>query len=170
VHRRLGSIALALAVLAVAPVASALASPASQGADDTPNLWATINVCDTLSHPDTIGVRGSMPGNGHKGERMYMRFRVQYFRVADQHWHNITSGADSGFVAVGPAGSKVRQAGRLFVFAPPEGGSWQMRGVVRFEWRRGDKVVSHAAARTTAGHDAAQADPDGYSSDTCVIS
>ena len=30
----------------------------------SPDLWATINVCDTVLHPDTIGVRGSMPGVG----------------------------------------------------------------------------------------------------------
>ena len=26
------------------------------------HLWATVNVCDTRARPDTIGIRGSMPG------------------------------------------------------------------------------------------------------------
>ena len=47
-----------------------------------------------------------------------MRFRVQYFRPSDQLWHNIPKGGDSGFVTVGRAKFKARQAGRLFVFAP----------------------------------------------------
>jgi hypothetical protein len=162
---------MVMAIIAAATAVPAAAAPArSTNGGDSPDLWATVNVCDTIAHPDTIGIRGSMPGNGHKGQRMYMRFRVQYFRVADQLWHNIPSGGDSGFVAVGSAGNKDRQAGRLFVFAPPAGGSWQMRGVVNFEWRNGDKVMHKSKTHTSAGHNAADADPAGYSSDTCVIS
>ena len=64
-----------------------------RAADDAPSrrrsrqlLWATINVCDTAKHPDTIGIRASMPGSGTKGERMYMRFQVQYFQRVGQQW------------------------------------------------------------------------------------
>ncbi|MFL5846163.1 MAG: hypothetical protein ACJ762_15860 [Solirubrobacteraceae bacterium] len=135
------------------------------------HLWATINVCDTLKNPDTIGIRASMPGSPHPTERMFMRFRVQYFRSSDQLWHNIAKGGDSGYLDVGPAKYKARQAGRLFVFAPPAGGSFQLRGKVSFQWRRANKVVRSAALLTTAGHrSTAGTDPPGYSSDTCVIS
>ena len=51
-------------------------------------------------------------------------------------------GGDSGFVKVGSAGFKTRQAGRLFVFAPPTGGSWQLRGVVTFELKIGTAMKS----------------------------
>src|SRR3954447_17047122 len=165
-------------LLRAAPVAVVLAAACAPGApaagaptvDKSPLLWATINICDTAKHPDTIGIRASMPGSGKARERMYMRFQVQYFRASDQMWHNISSGGDSGFVRVGSADLRDRQAGRLFVFAPPAGGSWQLRGVITFEWRVGKGVARRVRERTTAGHHAAEADPAGYSSDTCVIS
>jgi hypothetical protein len=171
VRSRFRRLIVPLAALSVALVAAGPA-PARDGhtVRDSPLLWATVNVCDTIAHPDTIGIRGSIPGSGRPGERMYMRFQVQYFRAVDQMWHNIRNGGDSGFVLVGSAGFKARQAGRLFVFAPPAGGSWQLRGVVTFEWKIGAQVVRRVRERTTAGHRAAEADPPGYSSDTCVIS
>ena len=151
-----------------------LASAAPAGALPR-DLWATINVCDTLGHPDQIGIRGSMPGlAGHAHDQMFMRFRVQYFVADDQRWHNIKHGADSGFVSAGRSNA-VRQAGQGFVFAPPSGGYWRLRGKVFFQWRRGagkaQRVVGRAEALTTAGHSsAAGADPAGYSAATCVIS
>lgn len=158
-----------LAAFAAVPAAA----PAAEGASvRSPHLWATVNVCDTLRHPDTIGIRASMPGSSFgRREQMYMRFRVQYFRSSDQRWHNITKGGDSGFIGVGPAKYRARQAGRLFVFAPPAGGSFQLRGKVTFQWRRDGQVKRSAARVTTAGHTStAGSDPAGYSSDTCVIS
>jgi hypothetical protein len=165
VRRVLHSLLIALALgLAVVPAAGAAGIR-------SPHLWATVNVCDTLRHPDTFGVRGSMPGSPHPGERMFMRFRVQYFRGSEQRWHNIVKGGDSGFISVGRARYKARQAGRLFVFAPPAGGSFQLRGKVSFQWRRNGRVVRSAARLTEAGHTStAGSDPAGYSSDTCVIS
>lgn len=165
-------IALRPLLLAIA-VAGGVAAPADGAGLTSRHLWATVNVCDTLKHPDTIGIRGSMPGSSNPNERMYMRFRVQYFRSSDQLWHNISRGADSGFVYVGSARFKARQAGQLFTFAPPAGGSFQMRGKVTFQWRNrtGKRVLRSASRLTTAGHrSSAGDDPAGYSSDTCVIS
>jgi hypothetical protein len=133
-------------------------------------LWATINVCDTFKHPDRIGIRGSMPGDGNAAEQMFMRIRVQYFEGATSRWQNIEQGGDSGWIAVGSARYKARQGGATFTFAPPAGGSWQLRGAVAFEWRLDGKVQRHVRLLTTAGHHADGADPAGYSSDTCVIS
>jgi hypothetical protein len=153
--------ALALVVLA-APSADARRSS---------RLWATVNVCDTIRHPDTIGIRGSMPGSKFRRARMFMRFQVQYFRASDQLWHNLSQGGDSGFVRVGRARYRARQAGQRFVFAPPSVGAWTMRGAVTFEWRLGRRVVRHVRLLTTAGHrSSADADPPGYSAATCVIS
>lgn len=158
---------LALVSLLVAPAVHA----APDQAPPSRHLWATVNVCDTLKHPDTIGIRASMPGFGKRRERMFMRFRVHYFRASDQMWHNISKGGDSGFFGVGHGALKASQAGRLFVFAPSAGGSWHLRAKVYFEWRLGKKVVRRAAMTTTAGHrSTAGSDPPGYSSDTCVIS
>lgn len=151
-------------------LAGALLLPAAATARDRA-LWATINVCDTIKYPDTIGIRASMPGTGDHAAEMFMRFGVQYFQSAKQQWHNIPKGGDSGFHDVGPADVKARQSGWRFIFAPPAGGSWTLRGAVTLEWRLGTKVQRRARLLTTAGHrSAAGADPAGYSSDTCLIS
>src|SRR3954451_24523481 len=124
-------------------VVGALALPAHAAAVEqgqSRHLWATVNVCDTIPHPDTIGIRGSMPGTGNAAERMFMRFRVQYFQVSTHQWHNIPKDGDSGWMPVGSGRYKARQGGRLFVFAPPAGGSWNMRGAVLFQWRLRGKV------------------------------
>lgn len=133
-------------------------------------LWATVNVCDTVGHPDSIGIRGSMPGSGDKAETMFMRFQVQLFASDDARWHNL-AGADSGFVKVGSA-RKARQSGNTFTITPPRAGAapYLLRGVVTFEWRDGDKVVRHARRSTTAAHpNAAGSDPAGFTSATCTI-
>ena len=134
------------------------------------HLWATVNICDTAQSPDTIGVRASMPGSGKKGERMYMRFRVQFFSKVDNKWHNfLAKGTDSGFVAVGSARYRARQSGWTFPFTLEPGQEYELRGAVSFQWRRGDKVVRRAAKRTSEGHRTAVAEPKGYSAATCVI-
>jgi hypothetical protein len=160
-------------VIVLLAIAGALlvAAPAGAAGIKSRHLWATVNVCDTLKNPDAIGIRASMPGAPNPREEMYMRFRVQYFSSADGLWHNITKGGNSGFVSVGPAKYKARQAGRIFEFDPPAGGRYLMRGKVTFQWKLKGRVVRSAALVTTAGHrSAAGSDPAGYSSDTCVIS
>jgi hypothetical protein len=160
---------------AVLAAAVALGAPAAAGAavrtvDQSKLLWATINACDTVGHPDTIGIRASMPGSGDPDEEMFMRFRAQFFNPADGTWHDLSKGGDSGFVDVGSGRYRAREAGRFFAFAPPTGRSYQLRGVVAFEWRKVGLVVRHAKKRTTAGRrSAVGADPPGFSAATCVI-
>jgi len=160
------ALALLLAVAAVLP-----AAPAAAQGIRSPHLWATVNVCDTLKNPNAIGIRASMPGAPNAREQMYMRFRVQYRRSDDGLWHNIANGANSGFMRVGSAKYKARQAGTIFQFNPPAGGRYFLRGKVTFQWRLGGKVRRSAALVTTAGHrSAAGSDPPGYSAATCIIS
>jgi hypothetical protein len=176
--RRL-ALATVVAAAVLAPAAGAEAQSSPAGPTDPPPrtptversrlLWATVNVCDTPGAPDTIGIRGSMPGSADPEERMFMRFQVQYFSASDGRWHQVRSGGDSGFVRVGPARFESRQAGRSFRFAP-KSGSVLLRGAVTFEWRRGAEVVRRARKRTTAGHrSTAGADPAGYSAANCTI-
>jgi hypothetical protein len=165
----LRALATALGVLAVlAPVAAAKKGPTIYG---SPLLWATVNLCDTAEHPDTVGVRASIPGSGIRGERMFMRFQVQYYAADAGEWHNLVSGGDSGWLAVGSASYRARQAGRSFRFQAPSGDRTQvLRGAVTFEWRRGDRVVRRARKRTAAGHPSeAGGDPPGYSAATCEL-
>ncbi len=132
-------------------------------------LWATIDVCNPPDQPDTVGIRGSMPGDGESNQTMYMRFRLQY-EAASKKWVDLTTEAGSGFVAVGRAKS-TRQAGRSFQLVPVPGKpAFMLRGVVSFEWRRGSTVVTSVARPTTAGRQSlAGADPAGYSAATCSI-
>ena len=130
----LSRLALVCAVLASLMVAAAPA-----GAAAAP-IWATVNVCDTKKAPDTIGLRASMPGIARKGAKMRMRFQVQY-RNADNVWVPGT-GLDTGFLSIGSANVKSREAGHSFrVKAPAKGGSYLMRGLVtsvaraRRSWR-----------------------------------
>lgn len=137
---------------------------------DSKLLWATVNICDTPKHPDTVGIRGSMPGSGFASERMFMRFQLQYFAASDSRWHNIGSSGDSGFIPVGSARYKVRQNGRNFTVRPPKTGAFRLRGAVTFEWRKGDKVVRRARKRTAAGRGPTPgADPAGFSAASCDV-
>ena len=64
-------------------------------------LWATIDVCNPSDQPNTVGIRGSMPGDGKSDDVMYMRFRLQYLDASTKHWVDLATDAASGFVAVG---------------------------------------------------------------------
>ena len=134
-------------------------------------LWATIDICHPASHPRTIGIRGSMPGTGRSDEVMLMRFRVQYLDRATHAWRYVSQGADSGYVSVGSATYRGRQSGYSFPFAsPPRGGTYTVRGVVAFQWRRHGRVVRHAVEHSSKGHHVTTgADPPGYSAATCTV-
>lgn len=133
-------------------------------------LWATVDVCSPKDQPNTIGIRGSMPGDGHPKDVMYMRFRVQYLDDTTKRWLDLAQGADSGFLKVGSA-RVARQAGRSFQFAAAAGKSaFTLRGDVVFQWRKGSTVLQTATVPTTAGHTSlAGADPRGYSAATCKL-
>jgi hypothetical protein len=133
-------------------------------------LWATVNVCGPKDEPNTIGIRGSMPGDGHPKDVMYMRFRVQYQDATSKQWLDLTQGADSGFLKVGSA-QLARQAGRSFQLAQAAGKpAFTLRGDVVFQWRRGTTVLQTATVPTTAGHKSlAGADPQGYSAASCTL-
>jgi hypothetical protein len=158
---------LAAFLLLAVPAAGATKKPSIY---ESKLLWATINYCDSAKHPDTIGIRASMPGSGVKSERMFIRFQVQYYLAAKNEWHNIGDTGDSGFIDVGRATFKARRTGRDFVIKPPTSGSWILRGAVTYEWRKGGEVVRRARKRTRSGHPtSAGADPKGFSAAKCEI-
>jgi hypothetical protein len=165
------SVAALLTVAALAGGLAAASDAAGPTVDRSPRLWATINVCDTSAHPDTIGIRASMPGSGKAGEKMYMRFRIQYFRITTQDWAAGDATADSGFRSVGSARFQRRESGWNFsITPPPMGQSYRLRGVVTYEWRKGDKVVRRATKRTRSGHKGTTgADPATFSAAECTI-
>ncbi len=166
-----------VATLATSDQALATSVPAQTGKPtaserallDSHELWATIDVCNPADQPDTVGIRGSMPGNGHPRDRMYMSFRLQYLSASKQ-WMDLASSASSGFVAVG-SGASPRQGGSSFELKPVAGKpAVTLRGVVDFEWRHGETVVASGVQSTAVGHKSlAGADPKDYSAATCVI-
>lgn len=151
--------------------ASSKASANAKRATLKNDLWATVNICDTKDHPDTIGIRGSMPGSGRAKERMYMRFQLQYFDQQGKTWKNNGDSGDSGFVAVGSAAQRrARESGRNFTVRPPRTGAFYLRGSVTFEWRRGAKVTRRERKSTGSGHPGTRgADPKGFSAAKCVL-
>ncbi len=132
-------------------------------------LWATVDVCASKPHPQ-VGIRGSMPPDGRAQETMYMSFRVQYMDAKTKQWTNLPKGGQSEPVKVGSAGA-TRQAGRTFELAsPPHGGSFQLRGIVEFQWRQGTKVTLSATRPTSGRHPSvAGSVPRGFSSATCTV-
>jgi hypothetical protein len=149
----------------------ALILPAGSEASRQPETWATVNLCDTQSRPNEMGIRGSMTGLA-RTSRMFMRFRVQ-FQNAEGAWRTIKSGplSDSGWVRVATGRRGVHDAGWTFEFKPPaSGGAHVLRGVVSFEWRRDKRVVERARAFTEEGHPGtAGAEPIDFSDATCEI-
>jgi hypothetical protein len=159
-----------LKLIAPLVLAGAVAHAPAHSLLQSRELWATVDVCNPKDQPNTIGIRGSMPGDGRPKDVMYMRFRVQYFDLAAKRWVNLSQGGDSGLQKVGSA-DVARQAGRSFQFA--RGASklaFRLRGTVVFQWRRGTTIVSTASRPTTAGHTSlAGADPRGFSAGTCKL-
>jgi hypothetical protein len=179
--RVLRPIALGLVVAgcAFAPLAASDASAASRQRAKRADaqallrsrlLWATIDICNASDQPDTLGVRGSMPGDREAHDAMYMRFRLQYLSATTNAWIDLAHGVSPTWASVGN-GASARQGGRSFQLSPIAGQpAVTLRGVVSFQWRHGSKVVAQASRATSAGRRSlAGADPAGFSAATCVI-
>jgi hypothetical protein len=177
-HLRRAALAAGLIACALAGPASAATVAPRSGAEAallksllrSRELWATIDVCSPSDQPNYVGVRGSMPGDRHPHDAMYMSFRLQYMEAASRRWVDLASAKPPAFVFVGPAGS-VRQGGRSFKLVPAAGKpASTLRGVVEYQWRRGRTVLQSGTRPTTAGRTSlAGADPPGFSAESCLI-
>jgi hypothetical protein len=135
----------------------------------SPELWATIDVCNTAKQPDTVGVRGSMPGDGHAHDQMLMSFHLQYLNAVNQ-WVELEGAASSAFIVVGD-GAATRQGGTSFTLKPHAGKStFKLRGIVMFKWMHANTIVETARKPTTALHEATEgAEPKGFSAAACSV-
>ena len=160
----------AMPLSATASSTPAGAAPKSHSLLRSRELWATVDVCNPADKPDTVGVRGSMPGDGHGKDAMYMRFQLQYLEAKDDTWVSLAHGGDSGFIGVGQAKTAL-QSGTSFQIVPVKGEPpYTMRGIVTFQWRHGASVLHEVTRTTSAAHKSvADADPAGYSAAQCVI-
>jgi hypothetical protein len=165
-------------MLTAVPVTSATAvnrSKRARRAVDTSSLlrsrllWSTIDVCNAPDQPNTVGVRGSMPGDHQAHDTMYMRFRLQYMNATTKTWTDLSK-ASASYAAVG-SGASARQAGRSFQLNPVAGQpAFSLRGVVSFQWRHGSTVLAQVSRTTSAGRDSlAGSDPAGFSAASCLI-
>jgi hypothetical protein len=150
-------------------------------ASSTPKLWATVNLCDTATAPNSMGVRAGMPGITSR-QRLFMRFRAEYWSPAVQAWAPVADRGVSPWVPAGHARFERRQAGWTFEFAPPPAGvTYTMRAIVEFEWRRprgsrahdrgtSRRVVRSVSRVTETGiRGVAGGDPAGTSKAMCLI-
>jgi hypothetical protein len=177
--RNLATVSLVLAATLVPSLALAASAPPRRASAAVSHsllqsrlLWATIDVCSPSDQPDTVGVRGSMPGDGQPHDALYMSFRLQYLSGSgtSKHWTDLSSGGSSPFVRVGGGGA-AHQAGRSFTLVPVPGKPSTLRGVVTFEWRRGATIMQSTSRPTTAPHKSQTgADPASYTAASCTIS
>jgi hypothetical protein len=136
-----------------------------------PDLWATVNLCDTAAAPDSMGVRAGMPADGPR-TRIHVRFRAEYWSRSRQSWTPVAGAGVSPWVRVGAGDRERRQAGWTFAFAaPPAGVTFTMRGIVEFVWRtKGGSVLRSVARATATGLPGVQGgDPAGTSKAMCLI-
>jgi hypothetical protein len=165
----------------LAACATASAAPAPKG------LWATVDICDSIAHPNQMGVLASIPGNGTR-QRMFIRFRAQFYDSSRKVWLPVKQkqnagtppvAATSGWRPAGRATQNRAELGWTFSLQPPGAGSaFVLRGVVDFQWRvtrrtksghRKTVVVRTLHANTKGEHPSKVADPPGYTSGTCEI-
>ena len=148
----------------------AVAALPALAAKKPPELWATVNVCDTTLHQNMMGVRASMPGDGDH-TKMYMRFAAQYYDRSHQLWSEVKGSGVSRWILVGSGVYAARQGGYTFAFDPPANGkTFVLRGAVDYKWVKGRRIVRTAHVITKNGHPGTKgADPPTYSASLCQI-
>jgi hypothetical protein len=169
VHRKLPLVGAATLASACAVAGTAGAAAHRADAVRPPATWATINICDTASHPDAVGIRGHMPGVGDAGVALRMRFRLEYRRGA--RWARV-KGATSPWVPAGAGDQRFAEAGWTFTVSRPAPRRRDVyRGTVTFRWTGADGTVLREARRVTRdGHPGTTgADPANASAATCTV-
>jgi hypothetical protein len=171
-HRRL-AIVLAATLAGLLPVALAWAksspSPrpvqaAVSRAEASSSTWATVNICNTSGHPNTIGIRAQMPSLGVTAQ-LSMVFEVEYWSSHSKTYKLVPGSVRS--VSLGSSRLGLRQSGITLPLTPHAG---TLRGVVSLHWALGGRTVGSTTRVTTAGHpDADFGDPLHHSSATCAM-
>lgn len=139
-------------------------SAALSRAARSPGLWATINICNTRKHPDTIGIRAQMPALGF-ATSMEMVVTLGYYTTATDSFKPLSSSSTP--LSLGEASSGYHQDGVTFKVKPPA----KLDATVKFIWSSGTKQLGTITRTTVKGRAGVQqGDPPGYSSNTCAIS
>ena len=133
-------------------------------AERSPGLWATVNICNTSKHPDTIGIRAQMPALGFPAT-MEMVVTLGYYTTATATFSPLATSSTP--LNLGVQRSGYHQDGVTFTIKPPA----TLNATVQFTWSIGTKVLGTTTRTTISGRKGVQqGDPPGYSSDICRIS
>lgn len=175
VRSRLATGTLLVVLLAVAPTP---ALGQNSGANPTPNqiasavhsaerskrLWATINICDTRKHPQTIGIRGQVPALGFPAS-ISISIGVEFWSQTAKRF--TPDPKAKRVITLSRVSHGIHQRGVTFQFPPHTG---RLRGTAQFSWTMHGKVVGSTHRLTTAPHRAADfSDPAGFTAATCTI-
>jgi hypothetical protein len=164
-----GLLAAASPALGRAPAPNPTRSQIQQAlrsAARSPDLWATVNICNTTSYRNKLGIRGQMPALGFPSQ-LTMTIDVDYWASAQKQFKAIP-GFKKQLVVLGTFGFGVQQGGTTFSFEPHAG---LLRGRITFEWKRAGKALGYIVRGTTGNHKQVdQAHPPGHSAPTCTIS
>ena len=145
-------------------------APVDAGPSADDDLWASVNLCDTPDRPGAVGVRASVPPREGDGIGQWMRIRIQYFSDTDRAWRLVQAGGDSGWDRVGD-GTQIVETGYTFTFQLPSAGHrLVMRGLVDYQWRKGDAVIADHRELTELGHLDPSDDQRQDSRSSCQIS
>ncbi len=161
---------LALISATLAERASASTPSASQirkavgEAKRSKQLWATINICDTRHHPNTVGIRGQMPALGFSSS-ISIAISLDFWNPQTKRFK--ADPDTKRLIQLGSPSTGVHQQGVTFKFDPHAG---RFRGNATFTWRRRGRLLGQADRVTAGGHrDADFGDPHGFSAGTCTI-
>ena len=131
---------------APAPQPPHAGTPTAQALLRSRELWATIDVCNPPDQPNTVGIRGSMPGDGKPADKLYMSFRLQYLDAVNQ-WAALPLRQQRLGARRRPAPApRARAGGASRSKPPPRPRQFVLRGVVDFQWTRAGHQFAHADA------------------------
>jgi len=136
---------------------------ALQRAEHSAGLWATINICDTAKHPNTVGIRAQMPALGF-ATSLQMVVKLGYYSTGSATFKPVPNSTVT--LKLGAASVGYHQDGVTFTVKPPA----TLNASVTFIWHSGTKVLGSTTRTTLPGRKGVQqGDPAGYSSDVCRI-
>lgn len=136
-----------------------------QKAQRSSSLWATVNICNSKTHPDTLGIRGQMPTLGF-ASWLSMSIQLNYYSKTKKRFVPAPS-AGQKLIRLGRLSTGLQQDGATFAFKPHAG---LFNATVQFIWRRSGKLLGQTTKTTTAGHPNADfGSPAHYSARQCRI-
>jgi hypothetical protein len=135
-------------------------------AERSQQLWATINICNTRAHRDSIGIRGQMPALGFPA-RLAMKIQVDYWVAAAKAFKPVPGSGARAVARLGTVVDGLQQGGHTFRFKP---GAGLLSGTITFQWVRMGRMIGRISKQVTGGHRTVDhGDPPHHTAATCTI-